>query len=180
MEQIRLSLKYPAYICIEYAILFTLNPNFSYSFIAFIFSSFTVKYISVQFFSFAIATASSNCESFTVIAIKGLVCMFVNCYTRKTDQHSLPFSYARKTYGCTEMSRWWGQIFFLCAGHGAQLGGGRPLWGRSSQPPTTSQSQGCSSWGGIWKKAEANLCTEEHEPNQACDDDKCAKQHEVR
>ena len=31
--------------------------------------------------------------------------MFVNCYTRKTDKHSLPFSYARKTYGCTEMSR---------------------------------------------------------------------------
>lgn len=34
---------------------------------------------------------------------------------------------------------------FLCAGHGAQLGGERPLWGRSSQPPTTSQSQGCPS-----------------------------------
>ena len=38
-----------------------------------------------------------------------------------------------------------GEGIFLCAGHGAQLGGERPLWGRSSQPPTTSQSQGCPS-----------------------------------
>lgn len=36
---------------------------------------------------------------------------------------------------------------FLCmyAGHGINLGGESPLWGRSSQSPTTSQSTGCPS-----------------------------------
>lgn len=31
------------------------------------------------------------------------------------------------------------------AGHGINLGGESPLWGCSSQPPTTSRSQGCPS-----------------------------------
>ena len=58
-------------------------------------------------------------------------------------------------------------LLCLYARHGIHLGGGSPLWGRLSQPPTTSQSQGCLPWGRIWRKAEANLRSEEHESHQA-------------
>ena len=36
-------------------------------------------------------------------------------------------------------------IVFLIAGHGINLGGASPLWGRSPRPPTISQDQGCPS-----------------------------------
>ena len=36
-------------------------------------------------------------------------------------------------------------LSFMYAGHGINLGGESPLWGRLSRPPTTSQYQGCPS-----------------------------------
>ena len=38
-----------------------------------------------------------------------------------------------------------GVCMLMYAKHGIHLGGESPLWRRSSQPPTTSQSQGCPS-----------------------------------